>query len=100
LPETAAQWLRASPSDGRELMVLAGLRAAAAVGDAGAWRERLAALERDWFAPLLDALRRERLGMVTLHAIGRDGTIAAETTRQDLRYFWRRSKPLARYASP
>jgi hypothetical protein len=98
LPDDAARWLRASGADGVELIVLDALRAPAAYGDAAAWRERLAALERDWFAPLAGALRAGRIGMVTLHAIGAAGGFDVETTRQDLRHFWRRPRPLASYA--
>ena len=98
LPDDAPRWLRASGADGLELIVLDTLRAPAAYGDAAAWRERLAVLERDWFAPLAGALRAGRIGMVTLHAIGAAGGFDVETTRQDLRYFWRRPRPLASYA--
>jgi hypothetical protein len=97
LPESAARWLRASGDDGVELIVLDALRAPAAYGDPAAWGERLAALERDWFAPLAGALREGRIGMVTLHAIGAASAFDVETTRQDLRYFWRRPRPLASY---
>jgi len=98
LPDDAGRWLRAAPDAGTELVVLDQLRAPAGYGDYASWVERLAALERDWFTPLLDALRADRIGMVTLHAIGAGGTLDAETTRQDLRYFWRRPKPVAAYA--
>jgi hypothetical protein len=78
--------------------VLDALRAPAAYGDAQGWAERLAALERDWFAPLVAALRAGRIGMVTLHAVGAGGALDVETTRQDLRFFWRRPRPVAGYA--
>jgi hypothetical protein len=99
VPEDAARWLRAAAHEGVELIVLERLRAPADYGDAAVWTERLAALERDWFAPLLAALRAGRVGMVTLHAIGAGGALDVETTRQDLRYFWRRARPLAAYAA-
>ena len=98
LPEDGGRWLRASGDGGVELIVLDALRTPAAYGDAASWGERLAALERDWFAPLAGALRQGRIGMVTLHAIGAARVLDVETTRQDLRYFWRRSRPLASYA--
>ncbi len=96
--EDAEQWLRASGSEGVELLVLDALRDPASYGEMADWRQRLAALERDWFAPLAGALARRRLGMITLHAIGAGGTLDAETTRQDLRRFWRRRRPLPSYA--
>lgn len=95
----AERWLRAAGDDGVELLVLDALRDPASYGEADEWRRRLAALERDWFAPLADALARGRIGMITLHAIGAGGTLDAETTRQDLRRFWRRRQPLSSYAS-
>ena len=98
LPDDAGRWLRASGNDGVELIVIDVLRAPAAYGDVATWRERLAVLERDWFAPLAGALRQGRIGMVTLHAIGAASVLDVETTRQDLRYFWRRPRPLASYA--
>jgi hypothetical protein len=97
--EDAEQWLRASGNEGIELLVLDALRDPASYGEMADWRQRLAALERDWFAPLAGALGRGRLGMITLHAIGAGGTLDAETTRQDLRRFWRRRRPLPSYAS-
>jgi hypothetical protein len=98
LGEDAEQWLRASGHEGIELLVLDALRDPASYGEIADWRQRLAALERDWFAPLADALARGRIGMITLHAIGAGGTLEAETTRQDLRRFWRRRQPLSSYA--
>jgi hypothetical protein len=96
--EDAEQWLRACGNDGVELLVLDALRDPASYGEVEQWRIRLGVLERDWFAPLAEALGRGRIGMITLHAIGRGGALDAETTRQDLRHFWRRRRPLASYA--
>ena len=90
--------LRASASEGVSLVVLDALRGAAQYGDAHGWREGLAQLERDWFAPLLQVLRQERIGMLSLHALGPEGALSAEVTRGDLRRFWRRTKPLADFA--
>jgi|SRR5690606_38229444 len=98
LPDDAAQWLPNAPADGVELMVLESLVAPAGYGNAYEWRTRLEALEREWFAPLLAALRSGRIGMLTIHALGGGMNFDAETTRQDLRYFWRRAKPLSHYA--
>ena len=100
LPGSAAELLRASADGGVNLIVLDQLRAPAKYGDAQAWRATLAQLERDWFTPLLQALKQERVGMLTLHVIGPTGAHSIETTRGDLRRFWRRAKPLADYVSP
>jgi len=98
LPESAADLLRASASDGVNLIVLDRLRRAAQYGDAHGWREDLALLEREWFAPLLKALRQERIGMLSVHALGPAGALSAEVARGDLRRFWRRVRPLAEFA--
>lgn len=99
LPEGAAEMLRASASEGVALILLDQLRGAAQYGDAHGWRESLARLEHDWFAPLLDALRQQRIGMLSLHALGPEGVLSSEVTRGDLRHFWRRVKPLAAYVN-
>jgi hypothetical protein len=78
LPPTAGDWLEALPGEGRHLAAL------------GALEE---AMEAAWFAPLVAALRRGRLGMLTLHAP--EAGLAVETVRRDLRRFWRRPRPLA-----
>ena len=75
----AASWLEQAPRDGRHLCILD-----AAGGTA--------ALEASWFAPLLAALRAERVGMITLCVP--DAGCRWETTRGDLRRFWRRARPL------
>lgn len=98
LPPAAPALLAESGPTGVAAAVLDALRGPAAYGDAGAWRAALAALERDWFAPLLEALRAGRIGMLTVHVPGAAETLEAETTRQDLRYLWRRARPLAAYA--
>jgi len=100
LPEDAADFLRAGASAGVNLILLDRLRGPAQYGDAQGWREGLQQLERDWFAPLLQALRQERIGMLSLHALGPAGALSVEATRGDLRRFWRRVKPLADYAQP
>jgi len=94
--ESAVAWLERAPEDGRHLVLLDGLRAAAALGDAEALARGLEALEARWFAPLLAALRAGRIGMVTVHVP--DAGLSAETARSDLRRFWRRPRPLAHYA--
>ena len=98
LPDSAAGLLRASAGEGVNLVVLDALRGAAQYRDAHGWREGLARLEREWFAPLLEELRRERIGMLSVHALGPDSALSAEVTRGDLRRFWRRVKPLGAYA--
>lgn len=98
LPASAAQWLAQSPEDGRHLVVLDALRAPLALGEAAQHGEMLAALERDWFAPLLAALREGRIGMLSIHVPDGPECRAYETVRGDLRRFWRRRRRLHEHA--
>ena len=81
LPRTAAAWLAEMPEDGRHLLVLEG---------------SAEALEAGWFAPLLEALKSGRLGMVSVHVP--EAGLAVETARSDLRRLWRRPRALANHA--
>jgi hypothetical protein len=96
LPDSASAWLESLPESGRNLVVLDAVRAAAVLEQQAEHDEGVQALERNWFAPLLAALRAERVGMVTVR-VPAPGA-AFETIRGDLRRFWRRPRPLAHYA--
>jgi hypothetical protein len=91
----AVEWLGRAPEEGRHLVVLDDLRGVHALGDLDALAQRLQALESNWFAPLLAALKAGRIGMVTTHVP--DAAVAFETVRGDLHRFWRRARPLAEY---
>ena len=93
----AEEWLGRAPEDGRHLMVLDSLRDARALGELDACARRLQALEDEWFAPLLAALKAGRIGMLTVHVP--DAAASFETVRGDLRRFWRRPRPLAFHAA-
>jgi hypothetical protein len=92
-PPSANEWLERMPEDGRHLILLDGLRAARALGDLQAHAARLQAIETGWCAPLLAGLRSGRVGMVSV--LVPDAGRATETTRGDLRRFWRRAKAVA-----
>jgi hypothetical protein len=96
LPRSAAEWIERLPEDGRHLAVLGAVRVALALDEDV--NEKIAALERDWFAPLLAALRAGRIGMVSLHAPDGAHALSFETIRGDLRRFWRLPKNIERYA--
>jgi hypothetical protein len=96
LPASAAAWLERAPQVGRHLVVLDALRAPAALEDLSWYEKKLNVLESAWFAPLLDALRGGRIGMLSVHVP--EGAASFETTRGDLRRFWRRPRPLAELA--
>lgn len=96
LPASANAWLERAPEDGRHLVVLDELRAPAALGSSDDARQALERLERDWFAPLLAALKSGRIGMATVH-VPDAGAASFETIRGDLRRFWRRPRALETY---
>jgi len=80
-PAEGTEWLGALPGEGRHAAWL------------GALDE---AMDEAWFAPLLEALRRGRIGMLTLQAP--EAGLTVEAVRLDLRRFWRRPRPLESHA--
>jgi hypothetical protein len=81
LPEHAGQWL-AQASAGEHLVVLDPLPVAQS--------NPLENLERNWFVPMLQALRERQLSTVTLLVGGGDGTVRFVLGAGDLWKFWRR----------
>jgi hypothetical protein len=63
------------------------------IGDEAAWQR----IEERWAQPLVEALRRGRIGMATLHFDGGDRLWQVEATAADLRRIWRRRRPVAHY---
>ncbi len=98
LPRDAGRWLAEGDADGVHLVVLDRLSAARRRSAPAEWLAALESLERDWFAPLVEALQRGRIGMVSLHLAAEHALLQTETTRTDLRHFWRRRKSLAQVA--
>jgi hypothetical protein len=99
LPKNAQALLAAGDDGGTILVVLDSMQDQTGYTDEVRLRDLRAALERDWFAPLLAALQSGRIGMLTLHLSGPDSLLEVEVARSDLRRFWRRRKPLAAYAA-
>jgi hypothetical protein len=95
LPASADAWLEGTSADGRHLIVLDSLRLPHALHDTEDFLAGVQALEVRWFAPLLEALRTQRIGMLTLHAPDATEALSIETVRADLRRFWRRPRALA-----
>lgn len=96
LPANARHWLAGTAGAGVRVCVHDALQTAAKSGSDEAWFSALVAMERDWIVPLVEALEDERLGMLTLKLGGETSLHSFEATRQDLRRFWRRPKPLDR----
>lgn len=78
------------PAGGRCLIVLTMLADALAAGDLERWRRELEALERNWFAPLLDRLQGGDWSQLIVHSGGRRLTF----DRRDRLRVWRRPRPL------
>lgn len=75
------------------LVVLDDLLEASRHLDLDRWRDHLVALERDWFAPLLDALGNGRVDSVRLTAPGDRQTLELEVRRSDRWKLWRKPLP-------
>jgi len=86
LPESAEQWL-AEARQGEHLLVLNPVPASG--------RNLLEGLERKWFAPMLGALRRRQLSMLSLLVQSGDGSLRFDLSVGDLWKFWRRAPLLA-----
>lgn len=93
----AQPWLDRAAA-GEAVAVLDQLTGAVQYGDGYGFREALAALENDWFAPLARALESGRLARLVVHPLPAPRRI--EVTPAALRRFWRRVKPLAALAAP
>lgn len=85
-PADAHAWLN-EVVDGQHLLLLDELRRVVAYGDVEGWHETREHWERDWFAPLLQALKQGRLRELRLYP--GDGQVY-RVTRRDLWCFWRR----------
>jgi hypothetical protein len=97
LPRSAQEWLERLPEDGRHLAVIDALRAPLVLAK-DTLQAEMEVLEREWFEPLLAALRSGRIGMVTLHVPDGAEAVSFETVRGDLRRFWRLAKSIEYYA--
>lgn len=79
---------------GEVLVILDGLASPTLRGDAGAWREGLARLEQDWFAPLLDGLYAGKLAQLRLEAPADHGSLDLTLRPGDRWKLWRRPMAL------
>jgi len=98
LPANGASWLEQA-ADSHHLLVIDALAAALRASDATAWRERLAAIDGQWIAPLLAALQTKRMTSLTLLACNDENLLETAISGRDLSRFWRRKRPLSAYAA-
>ena len=62
--------------------------------DRSAWLAGLEALERDWFAPLLAALKAKQVRRLVISAPGDKHSLQVEVEAAGLWKFWRKPRPL------
>lgn len=98
LPENAGDWLSGLPSKGEHLAVLETARFPAIYGDFGQWEKALLLLEKNWFAPLLQALKEKKIENLLIISLGPEKSLQFAASPQDLWKFWRQAKPLASYS--
>lgn len=90
----------APPNKAAALILFDGLDYPARSADTHTWRERLLALENDWLAPALAALRRGQIVELRLLAPGDTLSFEIRLRRADDWKFWRRPAPLTAIALP
>ncbi|RXZ32485.1 hypothetical protein D9O50_17275 [Oxalobacteraceae bacterium CAVE-383] len=72
----------------RGLLLLDALAEPGLTNEWGYWLERIETLERDWFAPLLAALRNGELDSLRLILSGQERIAECSVSRNALRKFW------------
>jgi hypothetical protein len=87
------------PRGSHQLLVLDHLLLASRHGDVAAWRENLLRLEREWFAPLYDAVRARRITRLTIAALGAERSHRFDVTPMGLLRVWRAGAALAAHAA-
>ncbi|MDT8364237.1 MAG: hypothetical protein RQ714_06265 [Nitrosomonas sp.] len=98
LPDTAHAWLSSVQGDGRrQLILLDGLQKPACYRNIVTWRNELARFECDWFSPLLDLLKKNRISRLTLTVLGEDATRVFRLTPRSLWKLWAVSRPMEKY---
>ncbi|MDY7579213.1 hypothetical protein RGU70_12870 [Herbaspirillum sp. RTI4] len=73
----------------RALLLLDGLLEPGLTDEWGVWLERMELLEREWFVPLLAALRNGSLQSLTLILTGQEKLREVSVSRAALKKFWR-----------
>jgi hypothetical protein len=83
---TAASWLASNSS--QRLMLLDDLSEAALAEDWGSWLDYMQALDKNWFTPLLDALRAGKAKQLKITVSNTTQLREFEITNMALRKFW------------
>jgi hypothetical protein len=98
LPDNGHAWLKQEINNPqntyKKLLIINKLNKHLSYGDLYHWRESLLALEHQWFAPLLTALRSGEIASLTISTPDEQGSREFVVSKNSLRKFWRRPKPL------
>lgn len=102
LPPDAHAWLAAAsalPAAPTQLVVIDACARAMRYGDLHGWRSAIAALEEQWIAPLLAALRAGRITQLALATPCASASWRFDLTRACLYKFWIPVRPLTYYGN-
>jgi len=80
--------------EGSHLFSFEWLEAHLRLGDAQAWSNAVTELNRDWFIPLLEALKERRMQLLTVVSVNEAGMQRFISRPGDLMKFWRKNKYL------
>lgn len=89
------QWCE---SEGKQLLVWTGLRAAIQRGDWAAWRDALQAFEAGYAGPLWQALQEGKISQIKIDVLAGENSCSFNIMRGAVWKVWRRSKPLAQFS--
>lgn len=96
LPSKLDAWQQLNKS-GRHLVFLDSLHGKPQYGDAYGWRESLKELEKEWFDPLLNMLKKSLINQITITTINKGVTRNFFITKNNVYKFWRMEKPFSTY---
>ena len=94
LPVNLEGWQQ-SEASGRHLIFLDSLYGKSQYGDAYGWRESLKELEKGWFEPLLNMLKKGVIKQLTIATINEGVARNFIITRSSFYKFWCMGKPLS-----
>lgn len=101
MPADAHAWLAAAgalPVEcARHLLVVDACARAVRYGDIGGWRNAIMALEQQWIAPLMTALRNRQITRLALAAPCAAASWCFELSPAGLYKFWKPVRPLSYY---
>lgn len=94
LPDNADDWLDKANGPGEHLLVMDDLLIQWQQHDGDAWQQAVQSLQKEWIAPLLDALRNKTINRLTIYTgDGKRFTL----TRRVLNRWWRRRRLLLQF---